>query len=71
VILEPINKEDAITVEIIEDFKPKIKKCLRNTSFQEQEDLEQEIKLKIIEKMKEVNFKEPPSIWSFLHLPIR
>ncbi|MGL3751546.1 hypothetical protein [Bacillus velezensis] len=37
--------------ELITAFSPKIKKSLKNTDRQEQEDLEQEIKIKIYEKM--------------------
>ncbi|MRI66205.1 hypothetical protein GH885_07575 [Gracilibacillus thailandensis] len=52
--------------EILNKFDYKIKQSLKNTSYQEQSDLEQEIKLKIIEKMFTVEFKDPPSIWCFL-----
>jgi predicted component of type VI protein secretion system len=53
--------------KIIDDFEFKIKKSLRHTSHQEREDLEQEIKLKIVEKVQTVNFKEPPSFWWLLN----
>lgn len=53
-------------ISIINDFQPKIKKSLRETSFQDREDLEQEINMKIIEKMNTVKFRESPSFWSFL-----
>ena len=36
--------------EIIEMFSPKINKCIQNTPFQE-ENIEQEIKIKILEKI--------------------
>ena len=36
--------------EIIEMFSPKINKCIQNTPFQERENIEQEIKIKILEK---------------------
>ena len=49
----------------IENFSPKIKQCLHQTSYQEREDLEQEIKLKIIEKLATVEFQEAPSFWDF------
>ncbi|MEN2468191.1 hypothetical protein [Ornithinibacillus sp. JPR2-1] len=52
--------------KIIQDFNFKIKKSLRNTSFQEREDLEQEIKTKIIEKIHSVEFGEAPSFWCLL-----
>ncbi|KGX84362.1 hypothetical protein N784_13580, partial [Pontibacillus litoralis JSM 072002] len=37
-----------------------IKKSLANTSFEEREDLEQEIKLKIVEKLYTVEFSDTP-----------
>ncbi|WP_042147997.1 helix-turn-helix domain-containing protein [Paucisalibacillus sp. EB02] len=48
---------------IINDFEFKIKKSLNNTSYQEREDLEQEIKTKIIEKIHSVELGEAPSFW--------
>ncbi|UPW82626.1 hypothetical protein [Lysinibacillus sp. Ag94] len=62
-ILENQYNEEALT--IIENFIPKIKQCLHNTEFQEREDLEQEIKLKIIEKLATVEFQDAPSFWDF------
>ncbi|GAB3806125.1 helix-turn-helix domain-containing protein [Virgibacillus kimchii] len=51
--------------EILEKFDSKIKQSLKNTNYQDREDLEQEIKLKIIEKLFTVEFKEPPCFWCF------
>ena len=62
-----INDEVKEIEKIINDFDLKIKKSLKNTSFQEQEDLEQEIKLKIIEKLKSIEFKDPPSFWVLIN----
>ncbi|KOS63840.1 hypothetical protein [Lysinibacillus sp. FJAT-14222] len=53
------------TLTIIENFIPKIKQCLHITDYQEREDLEQEIKLKIIEKLTTVKFQDAPSFWDF------
>lgn len=58
-----LNDNDKEILTIIEQFKPKIKKSLANTSYQEREDLEQEIKLKIVEKMRTVEFKDVPGFW--------
>ncbi|GEN32356.1 putative FlaG/YvyC family protein [Cerasibacillus quisquiliarum] len=52
---------------IIEKFGPKIKNSLKNTHFQEREDLEQEIKLKIIEKLTDFKVKEVPSFWEIIN----
>ncbi|MGE7599941.1 hypothetical protein [Lysinibacillus fusiformis] len=49
----------------IENFSPKIKQCLHQTSYQEREDLEQEIKLKIIEKLATKEFINTPRFWDF------
>ncbi|MGE8036775.1 hypothetical protein B1B04_10570 [Lysinibacillus sp. KCTC 33748] len=60
------NRYNEETLTIIENFIPKIKQCLHNTDFQEREDLEQEIKLKIIEKLATVDFQDAPSFWDIL-----
>ncbi|WP_410985022.1 hypothetical protein [Bacillus cereus] len=52
--------------EVLKSFLPKIKKSLRNTPFQEREDLEQEIKLKIYEKMDMLDDFSPPSFFEFI-----
>lgn len=50
---------------IIQNFTPKIKQCLHQTSYQDREDLEQEIKLKIIKKLTTKEFQNTPSFWDF------
>ncbi|PEA55040.1 hypothetical protein CON64_10195 [Bacillus pseudomycoides] len=52
--------------EILTFFQTKIKKNLRHTPFQEREDLEQEIKLKIYEKMDILNRLSSPGFFDFL-----
>ncbi|WP_342533265.1 hypothetical protein MHB40_20005 [Lysinibacillus sp. FSL K6-0057] len=59
------NQHTEETLTIIENFIPKIKLCLHNTDYHEREDLEQEIKLKIIEKLATVKFQDAPSFWDF------
>lgn len=59
------NNYNEETLMIIENFTPKIKQCLYQTSYQEREDLEQEIKLKIIEKLATQEFNDTPSFWDF------
>ncbi|MEI3598137.1 MULTISPECIES: hypothetical protein [unclassified Oceanobacillus] len=51
---------------VINNFEFKIKKALRNTTYQEREDLEQEIKTKITEKLKTIEFEEPPNFWCLI-----
>ncbi|MGJ7919282.1 hypothetical protein [Neobacillus sp. LXY-4] len=58
------TKEELI--EILNHLEPKIKSVLRNTHFQEREDLEQEIKLKIIESYKKVSELDAPNFEEFL-----
>lgn len=48
------------------DFDLKIKKCLYQTNLSERDDLSQEIKLKIIEKLMFIEFKDFPSFWELL-----
>lgn len=52
--------------EILKRFNPQIKKVLKNTSYQEREDLEQEIKVKILEKVNSLNIESPPGFWEFI-----
>lgn len=59
------NNYNEETLMIIENFTPKIKQCLHQTSYQEREDLEQELKLKIIEKLATQEFNDTPSFWDF------
>lgn len=54
-------------VEIIEAFKPKIKKSLYNTTPNEREDLEQEIKLKIVEKIHDIYSNDVPGFFQFIN----
>lgn len=51
--------------EFIRLMQPKIKKSLRNTRPQEREDLEQELKLKIIQSIRTIILDEPPGFWDF------
>jgi hypothetical protein len=48
-------------------LEPKIKKSLSQTSYQEREDLEQEIKLKMIEKYHNHKFNEAPKFWDLIN----
>ncbi|MCU5376718.1 hypothetical protein OCA08_06150 [Bacillus cereus] len=52
--------------EIIKMFAPKINKCLRNTPLQERENLEQEIKIKIYEKMPILQNMPAPNFFDFI-----
>ncbi|MFJ7981372.1 hypothetical protein ACIQ1D_13905 [Lysinibacillus xylanilyticus] len=61
------NQHNEEALKIIENFIPKIKLCLHNTDYQEREDLEQEIKLKIIEKLATVRFQDAPSFWDHFY----
>ncbi|MCY9110957.1 sigma-O factor regulator RsoA [Bacillus atrophaeus] len=61
------NKTYAEEIErLIAGFSPMIKKKLRNTSFQEREDLEQELKIKIFEKADMLLCQEVPGFWEFI-----
>ncbi len=66
----PDRRQDEVKKKEIEDilkrFNPQIKKVLKNTSYQEREDLEQEIKVKILEKVNSLNIESPPGFWEFI-----
>ncbi|MED4271274.1 helix-turn-helix domain-containing protein [Geobacillus stearothermophilus] len=53
-------------VEILEKFEGKIQKILSQTIYKERDDLAQEIRLKIIEKLNTLEFSDIPSFWSFI-----
>ncbi|AIM16332.1 MULTISPECIES: hypothetical protein [Neobacillus] len=52
---------------LLQLLEPKIKKSLSQTSYQEREDLEQEIKLKMIEKYHNHKFNEAPKFWDLIN----
>ncbi|WP_084500681.1 hypothetical protein [Halalkalibacillus halophilus] len=57
------TNENQVIEETLEMMKPKIKKSLKNTRTQERNDLEQEIKLKVVDAVKSkkivpINFLE-------------
>lgn len=60
------STSDEEIIRILQDFQPKINKSLQNTFFQDREDLEQEIKIKIIEKLATTKFNKGPSLWELL-----
>ncbi|MFF1995383.1 hypothetical protein ACFVWC_30125 [Bacillus mycoides] len=65
----PLDGKDVTNMsyeEIVSGFAPRINKCLKNTPIQEREDLEQEIKLKIYEKMHVINNLAAPNFFDFV-----
>lgn len=59
-------KQEPNIIEILNSMDPKIKKVLKNTKPQERENLEQEIKLKILESVERNSFEDTPGFWDFL-----
>ncbi|MBP1970305.1 hypothetical protein J2Z83_002423 [Virgibacillus natechei] len=53
---------------LLTKFKPKIKKSLNQTDYQKREELEQELKLKLYEKMPVIQNLEAPGLIEFLGL---
>lgn len=58
--------ENGNLLKIISIFEPLIKKSLRNTPYQDRLDLEQEIAIKIFEKMNKLQLLEVPSFFEFI-----
>ncbi|WP_224930844.1 sigma-O factor regulator RsoA [Bacillus safensis] len=52
--------------QLIETFTPMIKKKLQNTAYQEREDLEQELYIKLIEKVDRLIHQGGPGFWEFI-----
>ncbi|MEK3798333.1 hypothetical protein MHI18_08730 [Peribacillus sp. FSL H8-0477] len=53
-------------LELLNTLEPKIKKSLWNTRFQDQEDLEQDIKVKILESYEKIADIKVPNFEQFL-----
>jgi predicted component of type VI protein secretion system len=59
-------KEDSKAIEtIIDMFTPKIKKTLLQTDFQNREDLEQELQLKLVTLIRMYDLEEVMGFWEF------
>ncbi|MCY8235272.1 hypothetical protein [Priestia endophytica] len=50
---------------VIKLMDPKIKKVLNNVSARNREDIEQDLKLKIIESINNVKIDQTPGFWEF------
>lgn len=61
------SKQEVNYEEIIRDFNQKIKKILKNTPVQERDDLEQEIKLKILGKIDLLNNINCPGFFDYIN----
>ncbi len=60
------NHDDAESLEtILHLFEPKIKASLRQTSPQEQSDLYQELKIKVIEIVRKYDYNNTYGFWEF------
>lgn len=59
-----LSKEELM--EMIDSLDPKIKKSLKNTHYQDRKDLEQDIKLKIIESYEKIASIKAPNFEEFL-----
>ncbi|MCC2251461.1 helix-turn-helix domain-containing protein [Virgibacillus sp. AGTR] len=58
--------EEGNLLRIISFFEPSIRKNLRNTPYQERSDLEQEITIKILEKIEKLQLLEVPTFFEFI-----
>lgn len=58
------DNDNQLIIEVLDSMQPKIKKSLQNTSFQEQEDLKQEIYLKVVHAIKTRRI-QPLNLWEF------
>lgn len=60
------SKKDTEAIEkILKAFKPKIKKSLKQTRFQNRADVEQELQLKLISIIKLYEVDEIDGFWGF------
>ncbi|MDN4620096.1 helix-turn-helix domain-containing protein [Paenibacillus sp. PsM32] len=61
------NEDEEAILFLINKFSPKIMRSLQQTTYQEQEDLRQEIHLKIIEAVRKYDLEQIPDIWNFIN----
>lgn len=61
------NEDEEAILFLIQKFSPKIMRSLQQTTYQEQEDLQQEIHLKIIEAVRKYDLEHIPDIWNFIN----
>ncbi|MEK4715933.1 hypothetical protein [Sporosarcina sp. FSL K6-5500] len=54
------------SVEVLDILKPKIKSVLNKTNFQERENLEQELKLKVLSKLPDIDKLNIPDFFELL-----
>ncbi|PJH58695.1 hypothetical protein CVR97_28405 [Salmonella enterica subsp. enterica serovar Typhimurium] len=58
------GNDNQLIIEILHAIQSKIKKSLQNTPFQEQEDLKQEIYLRVLNAVKTRRI-QPLTLWEF------
>lgn len=61
------NEDEEAILFLIQKFSPKIMRSLQQTTYQDQEDLRQEIHLKIIEAVRKYDLENIPDIWNFIN----
>ena len=59
--------EDKTYEKIINDFEPKILKVVRKASYNDREDMKQELRIKILEKMEMLDDLEVPGFLEFIN----
>jgi hypothetical protein len=64
--MDKVQSNSEEVLEILEKFEGKIQKILSQTIYKERDDLAQEIRLKIIEKLNTLEFSDIPGFWSFI-----
>lgn len=66
-VKEAQNDNPEAMLMILKRFERKILYELRQTSFQDREDLVQELHLKMIETVQNYNIEKAPGFWEFVH----
>ncbi|MCM3598156.1 helix-turn-helix domain-containing protein [Metabacillus idriensis] len=66
-IIRAKNSDQEALVQIIKRFEPKIKKSSQIANYQNQEDLEQELKIELLKLVERFEYKQTPGFWQFLN----
>ncbi len=64
-LVNKAKKNDEAIEQVIEIFTPKIKKTLLQTDIQNREDLEQELRIKLMSLIRTYDLNEVMGFWEF------
>lgn len=70
-LVRQAQKDEKAAEKLLDTFRPKIKKTLLQTSFDNREDLDQELNIKLLDLMHKYNIEAAVGFWEFKNLTTR